>query len=236
MTTPLLIAALTAGLVSSLHCVGMCGPLALALPLGRFAPAWRGVALGFYHLGRIMAYAGLGLLAGFIGAGIWLSGWQQPLAIGAGLCLITWPLWRHWVAYTWAGQPSTAFLTRRMAQLWQRPTVPIMLLLGALNGLLPCGMVYLALAGALITGHTADGVLYMLAFGLGTVPALVAVRLLPSMFSASVRQRFTQLRPAMLVALGLLLLARGVYPAIRMDAHTQQPTPVCHPQTAIVTK
>ncbi len=151
------IAALTTGLIGSLHCVGMCGPLAMALPIGRLPGPQRGLALGLYHAGRLTAYAGLGLLMGTLGQGLLLAGLQRPVSIAAGLFLLIWTVLNRGVlpgltmgrATRWVAQPMTRFL--------QSPTLRAFAGLGFLNGLLPCGFVYVALAGAVTTGDSLTG-------------------------------------------------------------------------------
>lgn len=220
-------AALTTGLIGSLHCVGMCGPLAMALPVGRLPRSQRGLALGLYHLGRVTAYAGLGLLIGTIGKGLLLAGLQRPVSIAAGLFLLLWALINRGVfpglamsrASRWVVQPMTRFL--------QSPSLRAFTGLGFLNGLLPCGFVYVALAGAITTGSSATGAAYMVLFGLGTVPALLAVRFLPNLFSASIRRNFTLFMPVVTVALGLLLLLRGIYNPVTTD-RAGRVIPLCH--------
>ncbi|AUD04267.1 sulfite exporter TauE/SafE family protein [Spirosoma pollinicola] len=225
-------AALTTGLVGSLHCVGMCGPLAMAMPVGRLPRSQRGLAIGLYHGGRVLAYSGLGLLMGTIGQGILLAGLQRPVSIVAGLFLLAWTLVNRGLfpgltmsrATRWVVQPMTRFL--------QNPTLSAFAGLGFLNGLLPCGFVYVALAGAVTTSSAATGAVYMALFGLGTVPALVSIRFLPSLFPAALRRRFTLFVPVVTVALGLLLLVRGVYNPTITDEHGHQ-IPVCHGSTAL---
>jgi sulfite exporter TauE/SafE len=221
------VAALTTGLVGSLHCVGMCGPLAMAMPVGRLPRSQRGLAIGLYHGSRVMAYAGLGLLMGTLGQGLLLMGFQRPVSIAAGLFLLLWTLVNRGVfpgltmsrATRWVVQPMTRFL--------QSPTLPAFAGLGFLNGLLPCGFVYVALAGAITTSSAGMGAVYMGLFGLGTVPALLSIRLVPSLFPASLRRRFTLFMPVVTVALGLLLVGRGLYNPTKTDK-AGHAIPVCH--------
>lgn len=229
------IAALTTGLIGSLHCVGMCGPLAMALPIGRLPRSQRGLALGLYHTGRLTAYAGLGLLMGTLGQGLLLAGLQRPVSIAAGLFLLIWtginrgalPGLTMGRATRWVVQPMTRFL--------QSPTLRAFAGLGFLNGLLPCGFVYVALAGAVTTGSSVTGAAYMALFGLGTIPALLAVRFLPSLFPVSLRRRFTQFMPVVTVALGLLLVGRGVYNVAGID-RAGHVIPLCHGDGLITEK
>lgn len=238
MLTVWTIAALSTGLVGSLHCVGMCGPLAMALPVGRLPRSQRWVALGLYQLGRIAAYAGLGLLTGTVGQGLVLAGLQQPVSIAAGLFLLGWTLVNRGHFPGLPMSRATRWVVQPMARFLHSPTLNAFAGLGFLNGLLPCGFVYVALTGALATSQALTGALYMALFGLGTVPALLAVRLVPDLFPLAWRRRFTALMPVMTVVVALLLLGRGVYQPTGSDRSGQR-IPVCHgrvPVTSLLTK
>lgn len=227
-------AALTTGLVGSLHCVGMCGPLAMAMPVGRLPRSQRGLAIGLYHGSRIAAYSVLGLLMGTIGQGIILVGFQRPVSIVAGLFLLLWTLVNRGIfpgltmsrATRWVVQPMTRFL--------QTPTLRAFAGMGFLNGLLPCGFVYVSLTGAVTTSSATMGAVYMALFGLGTVPALLSIRFVPNLFPAALRRRFTLFMPIVAIALGLLLVIRGVYNPTITD-ETGHQIPVCHGTTSLLT-
>ncbi|GAB3713576.1 sulfite exporter TauE/SafE family protein [Spirosoma flavus] len=222
-----ILAALTTGLIGSLHCVGMCGPLAMALPVGRLPQSQRSVSIGLYHVARITAYAGIGAIAGSIGYVLLLTGFQQILSIGAGLFLLIWTLVLRGRSGGLATTSRTRWVAASMTKLLQQPSWRTFPALGFLNGLLPCGFVYVALAGAITTGHAGYSAIYMMLFGLGTVPALLAIRLVPSLFPVRSRQRLVRLMPVMTVALGLLFMIRGLYLPVHADTG-RQPIPICH--------
>ena len=221
------IAALTTGLVGSLHCVGMCGPLAMALPVGRLPPGQRKLAVSLYHGARVAAYAGLGVAIGTVGQGLLLLGLQRPLSIGAGLFLIVWTLLLQGQFAGLTASKSLHRLAGPMRHFLQHPSPGTFAGLGFLNGLLPCGFVYVSLAGAITTGHAVDSALYMALFGVGTIPALLAVRSVPALVGPGVRRRFVRLMPLVAVGLGLLLMVRGFYPA-SVSTGTPGDIPVCH--------
>ncbi|GAB4044122.1 sulfite exporter TauE/SafE family protein [Spirosoma jeollabukense] len=226
-------AALTTGLVGSLHCVGMCGPLAMALPIGRLPSSQRWLAIGVYHLARLTAYAGLGLAIGSVGQGLLLIGLQRPLSIGAGLFLLIWVLLIRGRFSGLTTGNSVRWVVGPMSSFLQKPSWRAFGALGFLNGLLPCGFVYVAMAGAVVTGSALHSGLYMLLFGIGTVPALLAVRLVPTLFPVNSRQRFVKLMPLLTIVVGLLLVLRGVY----QPPHTgrsDQPIPLCHGTTGVL--
>jgi len=228
-----IVAALTTGLIGSLHCVGMCGPLAMALPVGRLPMSQRWVGIGLYHVARLTAYAGLGLAVGSVGQGMLLMGLQRPLSIGAGLFLLVWTLLIHGRFGSLTAGTPTHWIVRSMAHFLQQPSLRSFYLLGFMNGLLPCGFVYVALAGAVVTGSALYSALYMMLFGLGTLPALLAVRLVPSLFPVKSRQQFVRLMPFVTVALGILLVVRGLYQPSHAS-HTDQPIPLCQGTTLLL--
>lgn len=206
--------ALTIGLAGSIHCVGMCGPLLLALPLD--AGGRRQVAgqLAVYHAGRILTYAGLGGLFGLLGQGMALAGLQKGLAITAGIVLLGMALsvgGVHWLRGSLPGLSGfKLWVQARIGKLLRKQEFRGLFALGLLNGLLPCGMVYAALAGAVSTAEGATGGLFMAVFGLGTLPLLFAVNLLSRAFNLSVRRRMRWFQPVFLLIAGALLVYRGL--------------------------
>lgn len=227
MLSPWLATALLTGLISSLHCVGMCGPLVAALPVGRLGPGQRWRAVGLYHTGRILTYAVLGSLAGTLSLGLHLLDWQRPLSIALGGVLLVSFLGRNALPgrlrWPWLnGQISRVF----RQGLQQQPGPFTFGGLGVLNGLLPCGFTYLALAGTLATNTPLSGAVYMLLFGAGTLPALLGVNLAANWLTRLGRQRLNRLLSVATVIVALLLIGRGL-------AEYQLPVswneiPLCH--------
>ncbi|WP_266366418.1 sulfite exporter TauE/SafE family protein [Tellurirhabdus rosea] len=225
--------ALLTGLAGSLHCVGMCGPLAMALPIGRL-PRWqRAGAVLLYHAGRVSAYALLGTLMGTVGRGLVLTGLQQPISIGAGLLLLFWTLtsraYPEVLRSTWLGRT----VTRPMMQLLHAPSLGNFLGMGFLNGLLPCGFVYVAMAGSLANSSATEGAAYMALFGLGTLPALLGIRFVPELLPVKLRQKFSKALPVMTLVVALLLIVRGVMPYVAAGHPTGEgpevpSAPLCH--------
>ena len=163
---PSLTAAALAGLVGSPHCMGMCGGFAVACGSG----SDRGSA---WHLGRLSTYAILGAVAGTVGSAIPGPGWIAA-ALSAVLLV--------WFALALAGlvqEPRVRLpgLTRLATRGAGATGLGGRFVFGMANGLLPCGLVYAALAVPMAAGDPLVGALSMVAFGLGTVPALVAMTL-----------------------------------------------------------
>lgn len=209
----MLYSALVIGFIGSLHCVGMCGPIALMLPLNRDNPAIAFFQIMQYHFGRILSYASLGLLFGLFGRGLFVAGMQQKLSLWIGAFLIAGFLTNYFFSLKMpVFKPYMRLLMRLQAsmgkQLKKRSPYTTFLM-GLLNGFLPCGMVYMALFGAVAMGSPAEGAVYMLAFGLGTVPLMSAVALagkkLPQMF----RVNFRRLAPLFILIIGVYFMIRG---------------------------
>ena len=202
--------ALLLGLVGSLHCAGMCGPLVLALPLGTGSTAKFLAGRLSYHAGRILTYCGLGLIFGLVGRSLVLAGIQRWTSISLGLVLL-FGLFSSRKLALW--QPVTgliAALKRRMSGLLRRRSLWSLALLGLLNGLLPCGLVYVACAGATATSGPVAGMEYMAAFGLGTVPMLLGISFSGRLVPTVVRLQLRKAIPVSVFLLAFLLILRGL--------------------------
>lgn len=205
-------AALLLGAAGSVHCIAMCGPLVLAV---RAARDGRGVAL--YHGARVSVYGALGLLAGMAGHAVSAAGLGRALSVAGGLALLALALRRFGVgtgAAVGAGTAAARWIARAMhgarARTAGRPGAAA-IAAGALNAFLPCGLVYAALAAAAATATLAGASVFMLAFGLGTIPALAALPLLARTMPQAVRSRLRFAAPAALVVVGVMLVMRGMH-------------------------
>lgn len=199
------------GLAGNVHCVGMCGPIALALPTGDAGPVKRSILLMLYSLGRVLTYTALGLVFGVLGFGVKLAGMQQALSIVVGLLLIFGVILPYLIKHTQARKvPWNNWVHLRFGQLLQKSHPISFLGMGLLNGLLPCGLVYTALAGASVSGSVQGGVAFMSAFGLGTVPALYAMAWFSRTIPSQIRTKLTKLIPVVSLILGILFILRGL--------------------------
>lgn len=213
MTFEIFIPAFILGAVSSLHCIGMCGPLAMALPLKeKNASKFTGTML--YNFGRVTTYASFGLVFGMIGRSFAWFGWQQNISIALGiiilLSLVLPRLLKKQNAITrWNGK-AMATVRYRLGKLLFNSNPASLYAIGLLNGLLPCSMVYLALAGAMSTGEVISGAVFMAVFGLGTLPAMWTVSFFGGMMKQSVRESARTLYPAMMMIVAVLLILRGL--------------------------
>jgi uncharacterized protein len=206
-----LLAGFMLGLVSSLHCVGMCGPIALALPVYSFNGWDRYVRIAAYHTGRIITYSSLGFLFGWFGRGLHFAGLQQWLTIGS---LILFFVLQEYV-FRKSAQPFVlnrfrAFAQSGMGKLLKGKLPYQLLLLGMLNGLLPCGMIYIALAGTLSTHSVFSSTGFMALYGLGTVPAMLVLSVAGGFASADFRFYIRKATPYLMACVAILLILRGL--------------------------
>ena len=202
------------GFVGSLHCIGMCGPIVLALPVGDHR--WSTFAIGrfLYNLGRVVTYALMGGAVGLLGAGILLPMFQQNLSIIAGIIIILSVVVRRLIRLSLPVPPlisgTLQKLQAKIATLLKEQSVAALFLLGVLNGLLPCGFVYVAMTAAAVSAHVLSGMLFMAGFGFGTIPAMVGFSLSPRILSASFRARLVRILPVFTLLVGTLLVLRGL--------------------------
>ena len=205
---PLLVSALILGLLGGGHCLGMCGGLMGALTLA-IPPEQRGRRLQLllaYNLGRILSYASAGLLFGLAGWAVASSPAAMLLRIVAGLLLISMGLY---LGGWWSGLTRIEALGRGLwrhiqpvaSRLLPVSSLPRALLLGALWGWLPCGLVYSTLLWAASQGDALDSGLLMLAFGLGTWPVLLATGMAAERLTAVLRRRGIRMAGGLLVIL-----------------------------------
>ncbi len=202
------------GLVGSLHGIGMCGPIAIALPLGNKGMLNRVTGGLAYNTGRIITYGILGAIFGLLGQGIEMAGLQQWASILLGIAMILSviaPVLFKGKAkieqffFGYAGKMIGSF-----RRLFAISSIPSLFLIGLLNGLLPCGLVYIAIAGAINTNDLINGVFYMMIFGLGTIPIMLAIPLLGNMVGNAFRKRYSKVLSGFIIVLGIIFILRGL--------------------------
>ena len=202
------------GLIGSFHCVGMCGPIAMALPFVG-SSGWRYYAGRLlYNGGRIVTYAGLGALAGAFGESLQMAGLQQTVSIVSGaliLLLLVLPAALKGKAATKPGTGKLmAWVRQKLGYYFQKNSLQSLFTVGLLNGLLPCGFVYIALAGAISAPGIGGAMLYMTLFGLGTFPLMLLVSLSGKLISLKMRSLFNRSVPYVGMVLGILFIMRGL--------------------------
>ena len=198
------------GLFGSVHCIGMCGPLAFAVPSVK-NQLWLLVSDKIlYNIGRVITYTCLGLLIGFIGKQLWLSGLQQSISVLSGLLIIMAALSRIFkISVTNGGFISKLVspVNRLLSYALQRHSGHFVI--GLLNGFLPCGFVYLALAGALNTSSPFASAQYMFWFGAGTFPLMLIATVSTGFATPVFRRRINKTLPYLMLGLGFWFILRG---------------------------
>lgn len=196
------------GLLGSLHCAVMCGPIALALPIGR---SGKYTSHLLHQSGRVVTYAILGALVGTLGAGISFAGWQQPLSIAVGILLLAgllskWPTLLNWKPYrTFYGSLQKQFSAKLRGGSPHR-----FLITGMINGLLPCGLVYAALISSMGTGTTINGIMMMVGFGIGTGPLLLVIGWSGSFLHDRLKGKVRFAIPVVVSIMALFFILRGM--------------------------
>lgn len=225
------------GLISSFHCIGMCGPIAMMLPVDRDNQAKKVTQIITYHLGRLTAYASIGLVFGLLGRGLFLAGMQQKLSLFIGVAMILVILIPERVlARHNFSKPVFVLISKVKSTLgkqFKNKSYKSLFTIGLLNGFLPCGMVYVALFGAIAMQNEVLGIVYMILFGLGTVPMMSSVVYLQSFLTVSVRNKIQKAIPYVAVAMGILFILRGLGLGIPYVSPSDmslfvQATPNCH--------
>jgi sulfite exporter TauE/SafE len=210
----MLLSALLLGLLGSLHCVGMCGPIAFMLPVDRSNTFKKVSQISVYHLGRLLAYSLIGLVFGLLGKSFSLFGFQQQLSITIGVLMIILVL----IPYKTLGkynlsQPLNKLISKVKSGLGaalKKKTADTFITIGFLNGFLPCGLVYMAVFGAVATGSILEGSAYMVLFGLGTIPLMTTAIYFGKFLNSSIKQRIQKAIPVFVVLIGVLFILRGL--------------------------
>lgn len=197
------------GLFGSIHCVAMCGPLVMAIPFQ--GNLWFSLTQKIvYQLGRILTYSALGFLAGLIGGLFNILGLQQALSLVSGTILIVIALYhfsgkgiaRSNRVYQKLFTPLASFMGRWMSRPYGG------LIAGMLHGMIPCGMVYMAIAGSLNAGSPLSGSEFMFYFGLGTTPLLMLASVIPVVLRKFRAPRL--MIPVLFLIAGSLLVTRSL--------------------------
>ncbi len=210
----MLLSALILGLMGSLHCVGMCGPIAFMLPVDRSNNYKKLGQIFIYHFGRLLAYGLIGLVFGMLGKGLYVFGMQQKLSVGIGIIMILVVLIPYKTFSRFNGsKPIYKIVSKfknRLGKELKKKSPDTFLTIGFLNGFLPCGLVYMALFGAIAMGNAAQGSLYMILFGLGTIPLMTSAIYFTGFLKGSMRRQIQRFIPVFVVVIGVLFIIRGM--------------------------
>lgn len=203
-----LISGFLIGIVGSLHCATMCGPLVMAFNYNQ--KSWLRNLL--YHGGRVTTYILIGLAFGILGEGFALVGWQRWLSIGLGIILAVVTFFPHLKANTMADRWLANILVpmkKRLLKAVNTNKSATLFTLGMLNGLLPCGMVYVAISTSLAVSDLYSAAMVMSGFGLGTLPLLMTIAMGSKLISKTVAQ-YRYVIPVFTIIIASMLIIRGL--------------------------
>jgi sulfite exporter TauE/SafE len=192
----------------------MCGPIAMMLPVSRDNATKKAIQILLYHLGRLTTYASLGFLFGLLGKGLYLAGFQQKISILVGLLMVAMAIIpeKVFAKYNFS-RPVYRLISKVKTNLgsqFKRKSPDALFTIGLLNGLLPCGLVYAALFGAIAMQNVGFSIMYMLLFGIGTIPLMSAVVYVSNVLSNPFRNKFQKIIPLVTVVIGILFVMRGM--------------------------
>lgn len=224
------------GLIGSFHCIGMCGPIAMALPMGHRTNSSRLMGGVIYNLGRILTYSIFGLVLGIAGDFLISPKIQNTVSVAFGVLIGIYLLLPSGTKSLLRISPSQNLLVRLRKQLAKFLYIEnnsSLFGIGLLNGLLPCGMIYLALASSFLTGQAMKGSLFMLSFGFGTFPVMVAAVYFGSFLNQGIRLKLRKLVPIFLFFMAALLIVRGMslgipYLSPSLPVHPSPEAITCH--------
>ncbi len=209
----LVMTAFMMGLLGSFHCVGMCGPIALSLPLKNDSNWAKFSGALFYNSGRITTYTVFGFIFGIIGKSVALFGYQQWLSIFLGFLIIFFILLPKRLSSFKNKNFILVFfekLRSSIGKLFLKKNFSSLFSIGLLNGLLPCGLVYMAAAVAVSTSDVANSMIFMAFFGLGTLPMMWGIAFFGNYVSIGLRQKIRKAYPYMMMLMACLLILRGM--------------------------
>ncbi len=210
----MLLSSIILGFMGSLHCVGMCGPIAFLLPVDRSNNTRKFTQIFIYHFGRLFSYSLIGFVFGFLGKGLYVFGMQQKLSIAIGILMIIAVIFPFKIFGTARfSNPIYQLISKVKSSLGnalKKKTNDAFLTIGFLNGFLPCGLVYMALLGAIAMGSAKEGAFYMLLFGIGTIPLMTTAIYFSGFLKGTAKRSIQKLIPVFVVAIGILFIVRGL--------------------------
>lgn len=227
-----IIAGFSIGILGGFHCVGMCGPLALAIPIHHLSTFQRTVSILLYNLGRALSYAAMGAVFGLLGQSFALFKMQQALSISAGILILAILLMNRF------GKDGIGFIGKYSQMVQQKlssflksekKTISF-LYIGLVNGFLPCGLVYIAIAASIAAGSVFNSSLLMFAFGLGTIPIMALTMVFGKFISFNIRKKLNFISPYIIGCIAVLLILRGLNLGIPYisPVHEEEKVSCCH--------
>jgi sulfite exporter TauE/SafE len=225
------------GLVGSVHCIGMCGPIVLALPSTSNSHWVVLFTRIMYNFGRVITYAFLGAVFGLFGSRLVLIGLQQNVSIIIGVIILITVLtpsrYKNYLIQTRIYQTFNSQIKSMFAKLMSRKANSSFLLFGIVNGFLPCGFVYVAIGGAVATEGVLSGTLFMALFGLGTMPIMLAASILGKHVNTSLRNKINKIMPVLAIILAIIFILRGLnlgipYLSPKLSSMQTNTEVICH--------
>lgn len=232
----LFITALIMGGIGTMHCIGMCGPIALSLPVVSNSHSSRFLSTMLYNTGRVVTYSILGAIFGIAGSTVAFFGYQQWLSVIMGIIILV-LIFLPGYHLSRKNFLTVMFdkLRSKLGNLFVRKNYHSVFFIGLLNGLLPCGLVYMALAGAISTGSVINSSIFMAAFGLGTLPVMWSLSFFGAFINLRVRQGIRKVYPYLMTGMAILLILRGlgldipyISPALHQGQQAEQLVIECH--------
>lgn len=214
--------AFTLGFFGSLHCLGMCGPLIIATHSVR---KLAGVGLIFstltYNLGRTLGYIILGLAAGILGSVVALAGAQKGFSVAIGVMLIAAGIFSvnpdNLIGKIPVFSRFITHINQKLSEYLRKTSRVPAWIVGLVNGFLPCGLVYIGIAGAASLNNIWGSAGFMLFFGLGTMPAMTAAAMLHGNLPQRFKSLFRNLYPAVTLLLGIYMVYRGLMSRLPLE-------------------
>jgi len=234
---PEIFAAFFIGFFGSLHCIGMCGPIAIALPVPNSSNLAFVTGRLLYNIGRVVSYSILGGVFGLLGGKIALFGAQQVVSIALGIIIIIAVLlpqnYKNYFIQHSVTQKVVQPIKSDIGVLFKKANFSAMFLIGILNGFLPCGFVYIGLAGSIASGDAISGAAVMMLFGFGTVPAMLSASVFGKFINIGIRTKLRKATPYLAIVLALIFIMRGMnlgipYLSPKLTTQTTTSEILCH--------
>lgn len=202
------------GFLGSFHCLGMCGPIVFALR-GRGWAHWRFLTgRMLYNMGRIVTYSALGAVVALLGMSAGMFHFQQGLSIVIGILLLLWAFseagWLKRIGLGGQLSRGVSWIKGGFSKFWQMEGLPAQFMVGIFNGMLPCGLVYLAMAYAAMAATPWEGAAFMALFGAGTLPMMLAVAFSAKVITPELRQKVVKAIPYFIMVFAVLFILRGM--------------------------
>ncbi len=210
----LLFTAITLGFVGSFHCLGMCGPITLALPISSSNLYLRFIGSIIYNIGRMSTYILLGFVFFLLGQGISTAITQQGLAIMIGCIFLLSVIFNYFSNIKFNTTLNFFNFINKikliLGKRFKNSTLSNLFTIGLLNGFLPCGLVYAAIGNAITANNILYGCLAMLLFGIGTLPMMLFSSFLSHIISIQLRNKLKKFVPYFLILMGIFFIVRGL--------------------------